>query len=201
MHHSTDTGPAGRWWDRQRGRYNCPVCRNWCTQRAPSVCASFRHLRTRPGLAEGDQRRCGPGRLAALSGERGQGRLPGRRVKSLHVRSYTIFLPFQPATMSTVQLAAVSYLARYSGRTQRPVRLPAAAAFRSVQVHRAGPAGREPARPHRALHPQSRRPRPDGLLGEHDGATPSAGPSGLPTSMASTLGPGRLRPAAEDLPR
>jgi site-specific recombinase XerD len=29
----------------------------------------------------------------------------------------TILLPFQPASMSTAQLAAVSYLARYSGRT------------------------------------------------------------------------------------
>ena len=29
----------------------------------------------------------------------------------------TILLPFQPSTMSTAQLAAVSYLARYSGRT------------------------------------------------------------------------------------
>src|SRR6478735_9012920 len=29
----------------------------------------------------------------------------------------TILLPFQPATMSTAQLAAVSYLARYAGRT------------------------------------------------------------------------------------
>ena len=29
----------------------------------------------------------------------------------------TSILPFQPATMSTAQLAAVSYLARYSGRT------------------------------------------------------------------------------------
>ena len=29
----------------------------------------------------------------------------------------TTILPFQPATMSTAQLAAVSYLARYSGRT------------------------------------------------------------------------------------
>jgi integrase/recombinase XerD len=29
----------------------------------------------------------------------------------------TTMLPFQPATMSTAQLAAVSYLARYSGRT------------------------------------------------------------------------------------
>jgi hypothetical protein len=26
-------------------------------------------------------------------------------------------LPFQPATMTSAQLAAVSYLARYSGRT------------------------------------------------------------------------------------
>jgi hypothetical protein len=29
----------------------------------------------------------------------------------------TTLLPFQPATMSTVQLAAVAYLARYAGRT------------------------------------------------------------------------------------
>ena len=29
----------------------------------------------------------------------------------------TTLLPFQPATMSTAQLAAVSYLARYAGRT------------------------------------------------------------------------------------
>ena len=29
----------------------------------------------------------------------------------------TTLLPFQPATMSTAQLAAVSYLARYSGHT------------------------------------------------------------------------------------
>ena len=29
----------------------------------------------------------------------------------------TTLLPFQPATMSTAQLAAVSFLTRYSGRT------------------------------------------------------------------------------------
>jgi len=29
----------------------------------------------------------------------------------------TMLLPLQPATMSVAQLAAVSYLARYSGRT------------------------------------------------------------------------------------
>ena len=32
----------------------------------------------------------------------------------------TTLLPFQPATMSTAQLAAVSYLARYAGRTHVP---------------------------------------------------------------------------------
>ena len=31
----------------------------------------------------------------------------------------TILLPFQPTTMSTAQLAAVSYLARYSGHTHK----------------------------------------------------------------------------------
>jgi hypothetical protein len=31
--------------------------------------------------------------------------------------SPTVLLPFQPASMSTAQLAAVSFLARYSGRT------------------------------------------------------------------------------------
>lgn len=29
----------------------------------------------------------------------------------------TVLLPYQPTTMSTVQLAAVSYLARYAGHT------------------------------------------------------------------------------------
>jgi hypothetical protein len=29
----------------------------------------------------------------------------------------TVLLPFQPSAMSTAQLAAVSFLARYSGRT------------------------------------------------------------------------------------
>ena len=29
----------------------------------------------------------------------------------------TVLLPFQPSSMSTAQLAAVSFLARYSGRT------------------------------------------------------------------------------------
>ena len=36
-----------------------------------------------------------------------------------HVRFHGL-LPFQPATMSTAQLAAVSFLARYSGRTHAP---------------------------------------------------------------------------------
>ncbi len=36
----------------------------------------------------------------------------------------TTILPFQPAAMSTAQLAAVSYLARYSGRTHVPPHAP-----------------------------------------------------------------------------
>jgi hypothetical protein len=32
----------------------------------------------------------------------------------------TTLLPFQPASMSNAQLAAVSYLARYSGHTHGP---------------------------------------------------------------------------------
>ena len=35
----------------------------------------------------------------------------------IFVSSPTSVLPFQPATMSTAQLAAVSYVARYAGRT------------------------------------------------------------------------------------
>ena len=56
----------------------------------------------------------------------------------------TILLPFQPATMSGAQLAAVSFLARYSGRTHTPVRPPAAGVVRLVRVQRGGPLGRGP---------------------------------------------------------
>jgi hypothetical protein len=42
---------------------------------------------------------------------------PGRQIAAEHVIPNTILLPFQPDSMTTAQLAAVSYLARYSGHT------------------------------------------------------------------------------------
>ena len=76
----------------------------------------------------------------------------------------TTLLPFQPATMSTAQLAAVSYLARYSGRAPRPVLIPTAPLVQPVRNQRARPAGRDPTRPRRAVHPPAQRARPDGLF-------------------------------------
>jgi integrase/recombinase XerD len=41
----------------------------------------------------------------------------GRQVAGEHAMSNTILQPFQPDSMTRAQLAAVSYLARYSGHT------------------------------------------------------------------------------------
>ena len=55
-----------------------------------------------------------PGRVVAA----GRGLAPPVSPREvIAVSSPTSVLPFQPATMSTAQLAAVSYLARYAGRT------------------------------------------------------------------------------------
>src|SRR6476661_2864073 len=55
-----------------------------------------------------------PGRAVAAG--RGPGPV-GSPHEVIAVSIPTSVLPFQPATMSTAQLAAVSYLARYAGRT------------------------------------------------------------------------------------
>jgi hypothetical protein len=83
--------------------------------KAEALVASLRRLRTQftgcgSGLAS-----AGPGawpcrrraRSGPLSGRRGGDAMSGA----------TTLLPFQPSRMSTAQLAAVSFLARYSGRT------------------------------------------------------------------------------------
>ena len=84
--------------------------------------------------------------------------------------SPTTLLPFQPATMSTAQLAAVSYLARYSGRTH---------ALYAFQLRRwfawCESNGLDPLvgiqRAHVELYiRQLGDSRPDGLLGRHDDA-------------------------------
>src|SRR5690606_13216816 len=51
-------------------------------------------------------------------GGRGSGPDLGRRVRWLPMSDAKVLQPFQPATMSSAHLAAVSYLARYSGRTR-----------------------------------------------------------------------------------
>lgn len=50
----------------------------------------------------------------------------------------TTVLPYQPSTMSTAQLATVSYLARYAGANPRPVPLLAAAVVYLVRGKRSG---------------------------------------------------------------
>jgi hypothetical protein len=69
-------------------------------------------------------------------------------------------LPFQPATMTTAHLAAVSYLARYSGRTHTLY------AYQLRQwLEWCQSTGLDPLdgiqRPRRAVHPRSRRPLMD----------------------------------------
>jgi integrase/recombinase XerD len=64
----------------------------------------------------------------------------------------TTLLPFQPAAMSTAQLAAVSFLARYSGRTHTLYAYQLRQWFDWCATKRAGPAGRDSARSYRAVH-------------------------------------------------
>lgn len=74
--------------------------------------------------------------FAALAA--GQGWDPsGRRLRRLTASSPTDLLPFQPMSMSPAQLAAaVSYLARYSGRTRHLLRVPDTAVVLLVREQR-----------------------------------------------------------------
>ena len=69
-------------------------------------------------MTSGDETSVGSVRVPGrVGGGRGWARrLVAARGDSMSAPTTTL-LPFQPATMSTAQLAAVSYLARYSGRT------------------------------------------------------------------------------------
>ena len=112
----------------------------------------------------------------------------------------TTLLPFQPATMSTAQLAAVSFLARYSGRTHALYAYQLKRWFGWCESQRARSAGRDPARPCRAVHPWSRRVRADGLLGGDDDAR-RARVLPVRAHRRADLGrPGDLRPVAEGAP-
>ena len=72
-------------------------------------------------------------------------------------------LPCQPATMSTAQLAAVSFLARYSGRTHHLYQFQLREWFAWCERSRARPAGRGAEGARRAVHSQLGRARSDGL--------------------------------------
>ncbi len=113
----------------------------------------------------------------------------------------TPLLPFQPATMSTAQLAAVSYLARYSGRTHALYAFPATRVVRLVRGQRARRPDRDPARPRRALHPHSRdRGLMDSSRQHDDARRPRLLPL-RPHRRTHHRRPSRLRPPAEDSPR
>jgi hypothetical protein len=111
--------------------------------------------------------------------------------------SPTTLLPFQPATMSTAQLAAVSFLARYSGRSHRLYQLQLREWFAWCGRNALDPlVGIQPCA-RRAVHPQPGRARPDGLI---RGVDDERGPRLLPLRAHRRARPGRpggVRPAAE----
>ncbi len=97
----------------------------------------------------------------------------------------TTLLPFQPATMSTAQLAAVSYLARYAGRTHALYAYQLRQWFAWCQTNGLDPlVGIQ--RAHVELYIRGLGER--GLMDSSVNTmmTPCAGTSGSPTSMASS---------------
>ena len=141
-----------------------------------SSASSFKR-RVRPGLAAGRRVRCtmsNPSRL----------------------------LPFQPMSMTTAQLAAVSFLARYAGHTHELYSYQLRRWFEWCERwQRAGPAGRDPTRPRRAAYPWSGRVRSHGVFDKHDDAR---GPRVLPVRPHRRPHPGRpgcLRAATEGAQR
>ncbi len=81
----------------------------------------------------------------------------------------TTLLPFQPASMSTAQLAAVSYLSRYSGPTPHLYAYQQRRWCSECQSNGLDPlVGIQRAR--RVVHPPPGRVRADGRFGDHDDA-------------------------------
>lgn len=82
----------------------------------------------------------------------------------------TIILPFQPASMSTAQLAAVSYLARYSGHTHALYAYQLREWFSWCEVHGLDPRAAVQRGACGVVHSPTRRPRTDGLVSGHNDA-------------------------------
>ena len=111
----------------------------------------------------------------------------------------TTLLPFQPATMTTAQLAAVSYLARYAGRTHTLYAYQLAQWFGWCQTNGLDAlAGIQ--RAHVELYIRGLGDR--GLMDSSvvRRCTPSAGTSGSPTSTASSPPTLPSTPAAQGPP-
>ena len=65
----------------------------------------------------------------------------------------TTLLPFQPEAMTPAQLAAVSFLARYSGHTHAVYGYQLRRWFAWCETNHLDPAGRDPASARGAVHP------------------------------------------------
>ena len=111
----------------------------------------------------------------------------------------TTLLPFQPASMSTAQLA-VSFLARYSGRTHHLYTFRLRERFAWCERNGLDPlVGVQRAR--RAVHPRAGRARPDGLeRGVDDVQRPRllqrAGARRPLSRLAHSMSPAGSRPCA-----
>jgi integrase/recombinase XerD len=79
-------------------------------------------------------------------------------------------LPFQPMTMTTAQLAAVSFLARYAGHTHELYSFQLRRWFEWCDSNGLDPLVGIQRAPYRALHPRPGRGRADGVLDQHDDA-------------------------------
>jgi hypothetical protein len=110
----------------------------------------------------------------------------------------TILLPFQPDAMTPAQLAAVSYLARYSGPYPRVVRLPAASLVRLVRGQRVGRPDRRAAGPRGAVHPAPAGLRAKGLFDLHDDAWRPRVLPVCPHRRPHPRRPRGVRPVAQD---
>src|SRR5215213_5681966 len=106
-------------------------------------------------------------------------------------------LSWQPDGLTPAQMAAVSYLARYSGPTHALYAYQLRRWFGWCESNGLDPADRGAARPRRAVHPWLGRVRTTGLFDRHDDARR---PRVLPLRAhrrPDRSRPGRVRPATQ----
>ena len=166
-----------------------PACRS--TPRQSSSRSRSQCVRPSAAIRSGGRPSVRQGASRRVRRSAGEACSPGGRE---HAMSKTILPPFQPEAMTPAQLAAISYLARYSGHTHQLYAYQLRRWVRLVRDQRAGSIGRDPAGPRRALHSSPRRARSDAVLDQHDDARSPGVLSGSPTSTASS------RPSRPSMP-